>query len=241
MKVEIWSDVVCPWCYIGKRRFEHALARFPHAAEVEVEWRSFELDPVAPTAGDLDLVQRLATKYGVSRDEAEAMNERVTRVADDEGLSFRLDIAKPGRTFDAHRLLHLAADRGVQDAVKEGLLAAYQTQGERIADADVLTRVAVAAGLDGAEVAQMLAGDAYGEAVRADEREARQLQVGGVPFFVFDRRYGVSGAQPSDVLLDVLERAWAERSPVQVPAGGGGGETSAAEACGPDGCEPPGG
>lgn len=211
MKVEIWSDVVCPWCYIGKRRFEDARARFAHADEVEVVWRSFELDPAAPTTGDLDLVQRLATKYGVSLEEAEAMNERVTRIADDEGLSFRLDIAKPGRTFDGHRLLHLAADRGLQDAVKEGLLAAYQTQGERIADADVLTKVAVAAGLDESEVRDVLAGDAYADEVRADEGEAHQLHVGGVPFFVFDRRYGVSGAQPSDVLLDVLERAWAAR------------------------------
>ena len=240
MKVEIWSDVVCPWCYIGKRRFEDAVGRFPHAADIEVVWRSFELDPSAPSDGDLGLVERLATKYGVSREEAKAMNERVSRLADDEGLAFRLDIARPGNTFDAHRLLHLAAERGVQDAVKEQLLAAYQTQGERISDLDVLARVAVAAGLDAAEVALVLAGDAYAEAVRNDEREAQQLGVRGVPFFVIDRRYGVSGAQPSDVLLAALQQAWDERSPVQMLAGAGPREAiDGAAACGPDGCEPP--
>ena len=240
MKVEIWSDVVCPWCYIGKRRFEAALGRFPHAEDVEVVWRSFELDPSAPTTGQLDLIQRLATKYGVSREEAEAMNERVTDLADDEGLAFRLDIARPGNTFDAHRLLHLAADRGMQDALKEALLAAYQTQGERISDPEVLARVAVATGLDGAEVADVLSSDAYAEAVRDDEREAQRLGVTGVPFFVFDRRYGVSGAQPSDVLLGALRQAWDECSPVQVLAGSGEGAGGTdAGVCGPDGCAPP--
>ena len=221
MKVEIWSDVVCPWCYIGKRRFEDALARFPHAGDVEVLWRSFELDPSAPTTGDLDLVNHLATKYGVSRAEAEAMNERVTRLAADEGLVFRLDIAKRGRTFDAHRLLHLAADRGVQGTLKERLLAAYQTQGEPIADPGALAGIAVGAGLDAGEVSAVLEGDAYAVAVRDDQREAQRLGVRGVPFFVFDGRVGVAGAQPSDVLLDALQRAWDERIPVRVepPAG----------------------
>ncbi|MGQ0519710.1 MAG: DsbA family oxidoreductase [Actinomycetota bacterium] len=232
MKVEIWSDVVCPWCYVGKRRFEHALARFPHAGEVEVVWRSFELDPSAPTSGEVDLVGHLAAKYRVSRDEAEAMNERVTRAAADEGLAFRLDIARRGRTFDAHRLLHLAADRGLQGQLKEALLAAYLTRGEPIAHHATLARVAESVGLDPAQVAEVLAGDAYAAEVRADEREARDIGVDAVPFFLFDRSYTVSGGQPSGVLLDVLERAWAEREPVQVPAG-------PADTCGPDGCEVP--
>lgn len=218
MKVEIWSDVVCPWCYIGKRRFEAALAEFPFADEVDVVWRSFELDPSAPTTVDVDLIQRLATKYGVSRPEAEAMNERVTAIAEGEGLSYRLDIARPGPTFDAHRLLHLAAGRDRQDALKEGLLAAYQTGGVPIADRDALTAVAVAAGLDETEVRDVLAGDGYGEEVRADEREAWRLGIGGVPFFVIDRRYAVSGAQSSAVLLEALEQAWAERAPERTSA-----------------------
>jgi len=237
MRVEIWSDVVCPWCYIGKRRFEAALARFPHADEVEVVWRSFELDRSAATTGDVDLVGHLAAKYGVSRDEAHAMNERVTRVAAEAGLAFRLDMARRGRTFDAHRLLHLAADRGVQGELKEALLTAYLTQGEPIADPEALTRVAVSVGLDEADAAGVLAGDRYAADVRADEREARELGVGAVPFFVFDRRYSVSGAQPADVLVDALRHAWDERGPVPVPAGAA--ETVATDACRPTDCDLP--
>jgi predicted DsbA family dithiol-disulfide isomerase len=213
MQVEIWSDVVCPWCYIGKRRFEHALERFAHADEVDVVWRSFELDPTAPAHGDLDLTNRLATKYGVTRDQAEAMTRRVTSIAAGEGLTYRLDIARPGRTFDAHRLLHLAADRGVQPALKEALLSAYQTQGEPIADHETLIRVAVSAGLDEDEVRHVLATDKYADDVRHDEREARALGITGVPFFVIDRRYGVGGAQSSDVLVEALDQAWADARP----------------------------
>ncbi len=238
MHVEIWSDVVCPWCYIGKRRFEKALGQFDQADAVDVVWRSFELDPSAPTEGELDLVTRLASKYGVSRPQAEAMNQRVSDIAAGEGLRYRLDIARPGRTFDAHRLLHLAADRGRQDALKEALLAAYQTQGQPIADPEVLRRVAVGAGLDEHEVHQVLAGDEYADDVRHDEREARELGISGVPFFVIDRRYGVSGAQPSDVLLEALQRAWADRSPLEVIASDAG-STADPDACGPDGCDLP--
>jgi predicted DsbA family dithiol-disulfide isomerase len=234
MKVEIWSDVVCPWCYIGKRRFEAALDRFAHASDVEVLWRSFELNPSAPAVVEGDLVRRLAAKYGVSRQQAEAMNDRVTRIADDEGLSFRLDIARPGRTFDAHRVIHLAADRGVQDAVKEQLLAAYQCNGEPIGDHEVLVRAAIAGGLDEAEVRAVLAGSQYEDEVRNDEREAEQIGVGGVPFFVFDRRYAVSGAQSPDVLLDALERAWADHAPFKVLAGA---DADVEASCGPDGCD----
>ena len=235
MQVEIWSDVVCPWCYIGKRRFEHALEKFEHAGAVDVVWRSFELDPSAPTDGNLDLVTRLSRKYGVSREQAEAMNRRVTDLAAAEGLEYRLDIARPGRTFDAHRLLHLAADRGRQDELKEALLAAYQTQGEPIADHAVLTRVAVAAGLDEDEVREVLADGKYAEDVRQDEREAHELGISGVPFFVIDRRYGVSGAQPSELLLEALDRAWAEQAPLEMVSD----EDVDADACGPDGCELP--
>jgi predicted DsbA family dithiol-disulfide isomerase len=227
MQVEIWSDVVCPWCFIGKRRFEDALARFPHADDVEVRWRSFELDPSAPFSHGVDNAVRLANKYGVSREQAEAMLERMTRVADDEGLAFRLDIARSGRTFDAHRLLHLAAEHGRQDALKEALLSAYQEKGEHIGDPDVLTKVALEVGLEEDEVREVLAGDRYADDVRRDEREAHEIGVQGVPFFVFDRRFAVSGAQASDVLLEVLERAWADRQPVEIIAG---------DSCDIDGC-----
>jgi predicted DsbA family dithiol-disulfide isomerase len=227
MRVEIWSDVVCPWCFIGKRRFEDALSRFAHAAEVEVVWRSFELDPSAPFSNGVDNAARLAAKYGVSREEAEGMLDRMTRVADDEGLAFRLDIARSGRTYDAHRLIHLAAEHGLQGELKEALLSAYQEKGQHIADPDVLTRVAIEVGLDAGEVQDVLSTNRYGDEVRADETEAHDIGVQGVPFFVFDRRYAVSGAQPSDVLLEVLQRAWDERQPVQLLAG---------DSCGIDGC-----
>jgi predicted DsbA family dithiol-disulfide isomerase len=228
MRVEIWSDVVCPWCYIGKRRLEAALARFPHGDDVEVVWRSFELDPSAPPVRDVTNVERLARKYGVSVEQAQAMLDRMTSVADGEGLHFRLDIARSGNTFDAHRLLHLAGDRGVQGELKEALLAAYQIEGEAISDHEMLTTRAVAAGLDEAEVRDVLTGDRYTEEVRRDEAEAHSIGVSGVPHFVVDRRYAIPGAQDSDVLLQVLERAWSEHAPVDVIAG---------DACDIDGCE----
>jgi predicted DsbA family dithiol-disulfide isomerase len=213
VRVEIWSDVVCPWCAIGKRRFESALARFEHRADVEVRWRSFELDPTAARTVDVSSTQRLADKYGVSLDQARAMQQRVTDAGAAEGLDLRYDLARPGNTADAHRVLHLAADRGVQSAVKERLLLGYFTEGEPIADRRALSRLAACAGLDADGTARMLDSDDYLAEVRADEAEARALGIQGVPFFVFDRRYGVSGAQPAEVMLQVLERAWTEAQP----------------------------
>jgi predicted DsbA family dithiol-disulfide isomerase len=222
VKVEIWSDVVCPWCYIGKRRFESALERFEHRAEVEVVWRSFELDPQSPRQRTGDPIGRLADKYRITREEALAMHARVTGVAAEEGLTYRLDAAVSGNTLDAHRLLHLAAERDRQGALKERLLAAYFTEGEAIGLPEVLARLAAEVGIDAAEARAALDGDAYADQVRADEQEAAALGIQGVPFFVLDRRYGVSGAQPAEVLLQALERAWADAHPVMVltPAGG---------------------
>jgi predicted DsbA family dithiol-disulfide isomerase len=217
VRVEIWSDVVCPWCAIGKRRFEAALAAFERRDGVEVRWRSFELDPTAPRSVGGSSAQRLADKYGVPLDQARAMQQRVTDLAAAEGLRFRYDIARPGNTVDAHRLLHLAADRGVQPTVNDRLLRAYFSEGEPIADRDTLVRLGAEAGLDPAEAAQVLASDAYLADVRADEAEARELGIQGVPFFVLDRRYGVSGAQPTEVLLEALRRAWADAQPGTPP------------------------
>ena len=237
MKVEIWSDVVCPWCYIGKRRFEAALGRFAHADQVEVEWRSFELDPHATSvraAGEgPDHADVLASKYAMSRAQAEAAIGNVTAAAAGEGLDFHLDVSLRSNTFDAHRVIHLAAARGIQDAVKERLMRAYFTEGEPVGDRDALLRIATDAGLDAAEVEQVLDTDEHADAVRADEAEARALGISGVPFFVVDRLYGVSGAQPADQLLAVLERAWSERSPFTLV---GSGQAGTDEACGPDGC-----
>ncbi len=230
MRVEIWSDVVCPWCWIGKRRFEQALAQFPHRDEVEVVWRSFELDPSAPAERAGDLAHHLADKYGVSRAEAQAMIARMTETASVDGLDFRLDIARSGNTFDAHRLLRLAADRGLQHELKERLFAAYLTEGRAIGDRDTLLAVAKEAGLDVAEARAVLDGDGYADAVRADEAEAAALGITGVPFFVFDRRYGVSGAQPAGLLREVLDRVWAESAPLTVVGSG------AAAGCEGDSC-----
>ncbi|MDP9394202.1 MAG: DsbA family oxidoreductase [Actinomycetota bacterium] len=220
MKVEIWSDVVCPWCHIGKRRFEAALARFAHRDDVEVVWRSFELAPDAPRHMTEPLDRHLASKYGVPLEQARAMQQRMTGTAADEGLTFRFDIARSGNTFDAHRVLHLAAERGVQDAVKEAFFRAYLTDGEPIGDPDTLVRVAAGAGLDADEVRRVLGQGTYGDAVRADEREAAALGVSGVPFFVVDRTYGVSGAQPAELLLEVLEKAWADAHPLTLVTSG---------------------
>lgn len=216
MQVEIWSDIACPWCAVGKRRFEGALEQFAHHDAVEVRWRSFELDPSAPAVKDGDYVERLAVKYGASRDQAQAMIDRMVGVASEEGLAFDFERIRPGNTFDAHRVLHLAADRGVQHDVKERFLLGYLEEGEAIGDRAVITRLGAEAGLDTDEVEAVLDSGKYADDVRADEREAAELGISGVPFFVIDRRYGVSGAQPADLLLGALERAWSERSPFEV-------------------------
>ncbi len=228
MKVEIWSDVVCPWCYIGKRRFESALGRFAHRDDVEVVWRSFELDPSAPARRTGDSAQRLADKYGMSREQAVASQDRLTQMAAQEGLAFHFENAQSGNTFDAHRMLHLASQRGVQDEVKERLFRAYFSEGEPIGEAETLVRLAAEVGLDSAEAEAVLASDTYTADVRAEEQEARELGINGVPFFVVDRRYGVSGAQPADVLLQVLDRAWADTHPTLLltPAGVGASDTT---------------
>ena len=210
MKVEIWSDIVCPWCYIGKRRFESALTSFSHAGDVEVVWRSFELDPHAPPVRDGDRIAHLARKYGVTTDEARVMEQRVTEAAAGEGLELHLDRARGGNTFDAHRLLHLAAEHGLGGEVKEHLLQAHFVDGQPLGDAATLRDVAVAAGLPADDVDDVLRSDRYADDVRADEAQARAYGAGAVPFYVVDGTYGLSGAHPPEVFVNVLERAWAE-------------------------------
>ncbi|MCY7417474.1 MAG: DsbA family oxidoreductase [Chloroflexi bacterium] len=207
MQVEIWSDIVCPWCYIGKRRFEAALAAFDGRDDVSVRFRSFELAPDQVADIDQPLAEMLAGKLGVSLEQARAMNERVTTIAAEEGLIYQLDRARPASTFDAHRVTHLSAEAGIQGAVVERLHAGYFNQGARIGDREVLIQLAADAGLASESVRSTLDGGRFTEEVRADEALARQLGIRGVPFFVFDRRYGVSGAQGVHVLLATLERA----------------------------------
>jgi len=211
LKVEIWSDIACPWCYVGKRRFEAALAGFEHRDQVEVSWRSFELDPGAPREREGDRVEQLARKYGTSREQAEKMHEQMTAVAAGEGLEFRFDIARSGNSFDAHRLTHLAAAHGRQDAMKERLFRAYLTEGEVIGDPAVLERLGLEVGLPKDELRELLAGDRYAAEVREDEQLAASLAITAVPFFVVDRAIAASGAQPPELLRDLLERAWDQR------------------------------
>lgn len=207
MQVEIWSDVVCPWCYIGKRRFEAALAEFSPADEVSVTYRSFELDTGAPAARTGSHDDHLARKYGMTVERAHQLNEQMTQTAAAEGLEFHFDRIRAGNTFDAHRLLHLALEHGKQLELKERLLRATFTDGEPIADSGALVRLAIEVGLDADEVREVLETDRYADAVRADEQQAVDYGITGVPFFVVDRKYGVSGAQPAEVLLQLLNRA----------------------------------
>lgn len=207
IKVEIWTDILCPWCYIGKRQFERALEAFPHKDEVEVVYHSFELDPDAAKDPGMDSFALLANKYGVSREKAADMHRNVSERAAGVGLEYHLDISKPTNSFDAHRLIHFAAAKGRAHPMVEKLSAAYLTEGKHIGDPAALKAIAAEAGLDPAEAEEVLQSDAYAAEVRADEQEAGALGIRGVPFFVFDRKYGVSGAQGSETFLQVLKKA----------------------------------
>lgn len=208
MEIEIWSDVVCPWCYIGKRNLEAALADFPHADRVTVEWRSFELDPSTPTRVELSMDEVLERKYGMSPDQASAANRQMTELAAKVGLEYHLDRVQIGNTFDAHRLIHLAARDGKGGAMKERFLRAYFTEGRAVSEPATLAELATEVGLDPIRVAEVLSSDEYAAEVRADEARAVELGSTGVPFFVLDGRFAVPGAQPPDVLLRLLQRVW---------------------------------
>ncbi len=213
MKVEIWSDVVCPWCYIGKRRFERALSGYDGAGDVEVHWRSFQLNPDQPRGIRTTHDEYLAAKMGASVEQVHKLNERVVALAADEGLDYHFETYKVINTFDTHRVAHLARANGLDDQAQERLLRAQLVEGEVLDDADTLVRLGGEIGLDPADVRHVLATDAYADEVRHDLAEARALGINGVPFFVFDRRFGVSGAQPAEVFLETLRVA-------QVEAGG---------------------
>ena len=233
MKVEIWSDVVCPFCYIGKRKFENALKDFAHRDEVEVVWHSFELTPdFQPIPGE-SIHESLAKKKGVSVEEGKAMNDYMTKAAQEVGLNYDFDRTIPANTFLAHQLIHLGAHHGRQDAIKERLMAAYYLEGQNVGDLDTLVKLGTEVGLDAAESRAALTAGTYAEAVRLDEYQAQQINVRGVPFFVFEDKYAVSGAQPSELFTEVLEKVWDEFKPAKsVPV-----LVADGSACGPDGCE----
>jgi predicted DsbA family dithiol-disulfide isomerase len=210
MQVEIWSDVVCPWCYLGKKRFERALESFGHRDEVEVTYRSFELDPSAPAGVTTPTVELLASKYGMDPAQASDSQRQMEQRAAQDGLEFRMAGLRSGNTRDAHRLLQLAKDRGVQAELAERLHRAYFTEQRSIFDHASLTELAAEAGLDRAEVTKVLDSDEYSDHVDTDEAMAQAIGATGVPLFVINRRYGVSGAQPPEVITQALEQAWAE-------------------------------
>jgi predicted DsbA family dithiol-disulfide isomerase len=233
LPIDIWSDIACPWCYVGKRRLEKALGDFAHKDSVVIHWRAFELNPSAPRAIEEGRhVERLAKKYGMSVAQAEKRTAQLCEVAKADGLDFDFEHIRPGNTFDAHRVVHLGGERGVQDAVKERLLRGYLVEGEAIGEREVLVRLAAEAGLDAEDVRATLASDTYAREVRADEQQAAQLGINGVPFFVLGGRYAVSGAQPAELLLRALTQAYTELVQPLTTIGEG-------DACGPDGCEVP--
>ncbi len=203
-------DVVCPWCYVGKRRLDAALARFDHRDEVELTVRSFELDPSAPAVREGSHAEMLAGKYGGTVAEARARLDQLTELGRADGIAFDFEIARQGNSFDAHRLIHLAAAEGVADAVVERLLRGYFGEGLAIGDREALLDAAAEANLDRAAAAAALADGAYAQEVRADEEQAQRYGIRGVPFLVLDGRYGLSGAQPADAYLQALEQAWEE-------------------------------
>jgi len=212
MHIDIWSDVVCPWCYLGKRRLERALDEFEHRGEVSIAHRSFQLDPSRPKHVTMNRRQMLMAKYHLTEDQVAEMDEKMQRTAAQDGLSYRLTPqGVTGNTLDAHRLLHFARARGREDAALDRLYRAYFSEQRSVFDTDSLVALAQDSGLDADEAREVLNGDAYSNEVDADIKEARLLGVSGVPFFVIDDRYGVSGAQSVDVFRQVLAHAWANR------------------------------
>lgn len=236
MRIDIWSDVVCPWCYIGKRRLETALSTFPHADAIEVVWHSYQLDPGAPTTPVETVAEALGRKYGGGPDAGRTMIDRVEAVAAEEGMLWRHHDSKRVGTMDAHRLLHLALHDGgpvLQGRVKEALLAAYFIDARNIADHDELRDIVTGAGVGASAVDRVLGSTEYSDEVWADIEQAQSFGATGVPFFVVADKFGISGAQPAQTITSALERAWAESRPgVEMISA----STTGADACGPDGC-----
>ncbi|HNZ61830.1 MAG TPA: DsbA family oxidoreductase [Paludibacteraceae bacterium] len=233
IKVEIWSDVVCPFCYIGKHKFEKALEKFPYKENVEVEWKSFQLDPFAITNPSLKTLEHLAAEKGWSMEEALQSTAFITQMAKEVGLEYHFEKAIVINSFKAHRLLHLAKKYGKQNEMEEKLFSAYFTKGKNIDDNEVLLSLAAEVGLDATETKEVLLSDAYSDEVKHDIAHARQLYVRGVPYFLFDDKFAVSGAQDESVFLQALNRALAERKKTDIIefSGEEGG------VCGPEGCE----
>lgn len=232
MKVEIWSDVMCPFCYIGKRRFEEALQHFEHKAEIEIEWKSFQLNPDVVTDPDISIDEYLADKKGWSIEHARQMNAHVTQMAAEAGLTYNMDKAVVANSFKAHRFSHLAKKHGLGIAAEEQLFKAYFTDSKNIDGDETLIAIGKEIGLDPEAVKQTLESDAYADDVKHDVAVAQQLGIQGVPFFVVNNKYGISGAQAVPVFEQTLSKAFEEW---QNESARPKLETIEGESCGPDG------
>lgn len=212
MQVEIWSDIACPWCWLGKRRFARALEQFEHADAVAVTWRSFQLAPDAPASEDRPHAELLAAKFGTSREQVATMHARMTADGARDGVRFAFDRVRMENSFDAHRLIHLARTHDRAPEMVDRLFAAYFSNGESVGDRATLVRIATELGIDDAATRDVLESDAFADAVHADQARAREFGITGVPFFAIDAKYGISGAQPAESIVAALRQAWEERA-----------------------------
>lgn len=210
MKVDIWSDIRCPFCYIGKRKFENALEKFPYKNEVEVNWHSFELDPSLETNPGINSIEHISQVKGISKEEGIEMHQHVINMANEVGLHFDFEKSVVANSFDAHRLIQLAKLQGKGNEVEEELFKAHFTDGKNIDDKEILSQIGVTIGLDEKNVREVLDSSAFADEVRNDERQAQSLGIRGVPFFVLNNKYGISGAQSPDIFLDALKQTWEE-------------------------------
>lgn len=233
MKVEIWSDVMCPFCYVGKKHFENALEQLPFKDKIEVEWKSFQLDPTLPVEGTSEsTIDYLVTRKGMPKEQIEGMMDHLSQSGAAVGIDFRQDISIPVNTFRAHRLIHLAQSKGKGNEMEEALFFAHFTAGKNVGKIDVLTEIATSIGLNKEEVIELLHSESQTQEVKNDIEEAQTLGISGVPFFVVDRKYGISGAQPIDTFAEALTQAYQESQPKFEMKG-----DQDANACGPEGCE----
>ncbi|KGA96025.1 DSBA oxidoreductase [Alkalihalobacillus alcalophilus ATCC 27647 = CGMCC 1.3604] len=237
MKVEVWSDIACPFCYIGEKKFEQALEQFSGKEGVELEFKSFQLDPTAQKGSNQKMDELLAKKYGMSVEKARAMNQQVAQRASEVGLTFNMDKIKPTNTLDAHRLSHLAKEEGKMNQMMDRLLKAYFTEGVDVSDHESLAQLAAEVGLDKDKVLSFLVGDQYKDVVTSEQQEGSQMGVQGVPFFVFNRKYAVSGAQEPASFLEVLEKVQEEEKPQLQVLKDEKGNNNQAGMCTDDSCE----
>ncbi len=212
MNIEVWSDVACPFCYIGKRHLEKAIEQLGMQKEVSITWKSFQLDPSAALTTDKSIYELLATKYGRDIQWAKEMNQNIIKTAAEVGLAYDIDGIKPTNSFDSHRLIHLAKSEGKQDEMKEALLAAYFVEGKHTGDKKTLAEIAASVGLNAKRVEEVLNSNEFEEAVHADIAQAQQYGISGVPFFVINKKYGISGAQPIPHFVETLNKIRSEEA-----------------------------